>query len=60
LRRLLHTAARLGTALALAACASSNLNPFSGELTIEQEKEIGADLHRQIRDVASSARVWYG
>jgi len=52
LRRLLGRAARVGTALILAACASSNLNPFSGDLTIEQEKEIGADLHRQIRDLA--------
>jgi predicted Zn-dependent protease len=42
----------VATALILAACASSNLNPFSGEITIEQEKEIGADLHRQIRDLA--------
>jgi predicted Zn-dependent protease len=52
-RRLVQAAARAGAGLALAACASSNLNPFSGELTIEQEKEIGADLHRQIRDVAN-------
>lgn len=52
MRRLLGRAARVGTALILAACASSSLNPFSSELTIEQEKEIGADLHRQIRDLA--------
>jgi predicted Zn-dependent protease len=33
-------------------CASSSLNPFGGELTIEDEREIGAEIHRQIRDVA--------